>query len=206
MKKFEPLRIQNSLPTVFDDSLTFYEAIGKLVAKVNELISYQTDTVVKKINEIINDRNDKVAEKINAHADYMNNAIKKGVNSIAEWNNANTITQLGNVVEDVKALNEQDTSNYQKQKTALETFMTNTRRAITAGNLKDVAKVAGYDETTGRLSLNCSSLLEPQFVTIPNPDEYTPTTAKPEKEAQPITIDASYLSGELEPIPKDEEK
>lgn len=203
MKKFEPLRIQSSLPTVFDDSLTFYEAIGKLVAKVNEVISYQGETIVKKVNEIINDRNTKITEKINAHADYMNNSIKKGANSIAEWNNTNTVTQFGNVVYDINALNNQDASNYQKQKTALETFMTNTRRAIAAGGLIDVTKVTGYDETTGRLSLACSSLLGPEFVTIPNPDSYTPLTTKPEEEEQPITLDASYISGELDPIPED---
>lgn len=32
--------LQKTLPAVFDDSLTYYEAVAKLVAKVNEIVSY----------------------------------------------------------------------------------------------------------------------------------------------------------------------
>lgn len=52
------MRCAKVLPLVYDDSLSYYETLGKVVKKVNELIDYvdkeYTKVVEANINKIIN--------------------------------------------------------------------------------------------------------------------------------------------------------
>ena len=41
------------LPLVYDDSLSYYEVLGKMRAKINEVIDYISDTLANNIKEIM---------------------------------------------------------------------------------------------------------------------------------------------------------
>ena len=43
------------LPTVYDDSLSYYECLNKLVVKVNEVITTVNNIVERKVDEAIDD-------------------------------------------------------------------------------------------------------------------------------------------------------
>lgn len=58
--------VQQSIPSAFDDSLTWYELISKIQASVNDIIDCINNVVIPKINEIIKDRNETIKQTINA--------------------------------------------------------------------------------------------------------------------------------------------
>ena len=41
------------LPLIYDDSLSYYEVLSKVTAKINEIIDYVQDTVTKEIVTLI---------------------------------------------------------------------------------------------------------------------------------------------------------
>lgn len=45
--------VQKVLPLVYDDSLSYYEVLAKVVAKLNELINYTENYTVEQIREAI---------------------------------------------------------------------------------------------------------------------------------------------------------
>lgn len=53
--KVKPLRFfsQKVLPLVYDDSLSYYEVLGKVTSKLNELIGYVTENIEELITPII---------------------------------------------------------------------------------------------------------------------------------------------------------
>ena len=53
--KVKPVRFwsQKVLPLVYDDSLSYYEVLGKLGRKINEIIYYVTDNIKELIMPII---------------------------------------------------------------------------------------------------------------------------------------------------------
>lgn len=53
--KVFPLRFWSNkvLPLVYDDSLSYYEVLSKVVAKLNEVIKYVTTTLYDSISELI---------------------------------------------------------------------------------------------------------------------------------------------------------
>lgn len=53
VKKFNCAKV---LPLVYDESLSYYEAVCKLVNKVNEVINVYNNTIDDKISEIIDTR------------------------------------------------------------------------------------------------------------------------------------------------------
>ena len=57
--------VQESIPSAFDDSLTWYELISKIQKSVNDIIDSINTVIVPKINEIIKDRNETIKQSIN---------------------------------------------------------------------------------------------------------------------------------------------
>ena len=53
--KVRPLWLwsQKVLPLVYDDSLSYYEVICKLTAKVNEIIAYVQETVYENVEKLV---------------------------------------------------------------------------------------------------------------------------------------------------------
>ena len=51
----KPLRFwsQKVLPLVYDDSLSYYEVLNKVVAKINEVIEYVTVNIEPLVSEIV---------------------------------------------------------------------------------------------------------------------------------------------------------
>lgn len=45
--------VQKVLPLVYDDSLSYYEVLAKVVAKVNELIDYTENFTIEQIREVV---------------------------------------------------------------------------------------------------------------------------------------------------------
>ncbi len=45
--------VQKVLPLVYDDSLSYYEVLEKVVAKVNELIDYTENFTIEQIREVV---------------------------------------------------------------------------------------------------------------------------------------------------------
>lgn len=83
----EPIRLfyQKTLPAVFDDSLTYYEAIAKLVQKVNECIQAINDfedAYKSYTDEQIAIAMEQVNQKIQAVYDYVNSQDQNLQNQI----------------------------------------------------------------------------------------------------------------------------
>ena len=41
------------LPLVYDESLSYYEVLGKVANKINEIIEFTNDTLVERIRELV---------------------------------------------------------------------------------------------------------------------------------------------------------
>lgn len=75
--------IQESIPSAYDDSLTWYEVVAKFQAKLNEIIGYINTTLIGKLNEVINDRNTTIKAKINEIITSLTSYLKSLVLSIS---------------------------------------------------------------------------------------------------------------------------
>lgn len=55
MATIDKLRVyvQKVLPLVYDDSLSYYEVLAKVVAKMNELIDYTENFTIEQIREVV---------------------------------------------------------------------------------------------------------------------------------------------------------
>ena len=55
MHPIVPVRVwvQKVLPLVYDDSLSYYELLNKVVAKVNEVINYVDNDIESVIKEVV---------------------------------------------------------------------------------------------------------------------------------------------------------
>lgn len=83
LEKINKFFIQESIPSAYDDSLTWYEVIGKFHAKLNEFVEYINNTIIPKINEVINDRNSVIKAKINEIITSLTSYLKSLVLSIS---------------------------------------------------------------------------------------------------------------------------
>lgn len=54
-RRVPPYWTQKILPLVYDDSLSYYEVLGKLIHKINELIGYIGDNLRDMVAEVIVD-------------------------------------------------------------------------------------------------------------------------------------------------------
>lgn len=52
-RKVPPYWTQKILPLVYDDSLSYYEVLGKLIHKINEVIGYVTDNIEELVGETV---------------------------------------------------------------------------------------------------------------------------------------------------------
>ena len=50
-----PVYVQKVLPLVYDDSLSYYEVLAKVVAKMNELIDYTENFTIEQIREVVSE-------------------------------------------------------------------------------------------------------------------------------------------------------
>lgn len=107
---------QKVLPLVYDDSLSYYEMVCKLVAKCNEIIEQinDYDDVINELREALVDISDmKIAiDKINATIDTINSRIDEQdvvIKSVDEYakalskrvdNNENAISQLTLIIKE----------------------------------------------------------------------------------------------------------
>lgn len=68
--RLRPLKLwmQKTIPAVFDDSLTYYEAIAKLMAKINEII--------EKLNTIQDEWEELLAETLQESKEYTDSKVK----------------------------------------------------------------------------------------------------------------------------------
>lgn len=46
---------QKVLPLVYDDSLSYYEVLGKLIHKINEVIGYVTDNIEELVSYVVSE-------------------------------------------------------------------------------------------------------------------------------------------------------
>lgn len=56
MEKLSDFIIQNSIPTVFDDSLSFYELVSKLLSKTNSIIDMINDDFDEYAIDVLNSK------------------------------------------------------------------------------------------------------------------------------------------------------
>lgn len=99
-KDFFPWIIQNSIPTAFDDSLSWYEVLSKLWYNIVNIIDYLNTTLIVKVNEIITDRNNVIKSKINELIDSLSNylsTIQNKINKEDELRLNNTETMNSNI-------------------------------------------------------------------------------------------------------------
>lgn len=86
-----PFWCQKVLPLVYDGALSYYEAISKVVAKLNELISWSNgvDATVSAAGEAANEAEDKAIDALNA----AERAEDKATEAKATANDAKSIAQ-----------------------------------------------------------------------------------------------------------------
>ena len=55
MKTIKPFRFwsQKVLPLVYDDSLSYYEVLNKVVGKLNEVIDFVTNNITELVDQVI---------------------------------------------------------------------------------------------------------------------------------------------------------
>lgn len=136
------LVFQKTLPAVFDDSLTYYEAVSKLVAKINELVTY--------IEVLENQENEYTDAQI---ANLKKEIDQTIVNINAQYNQFTQYTE-GRLSEFNAKLNQQD--NYIDSQ--IDSVNARTDAAISANNVyifdqiaKDLIDVKVINYFTGEL-------------------------------------------------------
>lgn len=75
LEKLEEFFVQKSVPSAYDDSLTWYELIAKFQTKINEAIDYINTSFKDKLNEVIRDRNNVIKVKINTLINDRNSTV-----------------------------------------------------------------------------------------------------------------------------------
>lgn len=150
IEKITEFFVQQSVPSAYDDSLTWYEVIAKFQAKLNEIIEFVSNTLVSKINEIIKDRNTTIKGKINeslnslkTYLDCLKTCIDGSAtndNSIIYIMNYNTkklIKNMENLKEEINVVSEYTIANS-------KTLYNGTYNCV---------KFNGYDENSKTLKL-----------------------------------------------------
>lgn len=149
-----PWFIQNSLPTAYDDSLTWYEVVSKLYNTILYMIEYLNEKTTPKINEIIDDRNNtirtKINELINSAKSYLN-IVKDKINTEDELRLTNTNTMNTNI-------NTIGVNNaiIKKMFDAISDYSNSVSNTLYNGTL-DVIKFLDYDESTNTLNVQQSN-------------------------------------------------
>lgn len=150
IEKITEFFVQQSVPSAYDDSITWYEVLAKFQGKLNEIIEYIFNTLVSKINEIIKDRNDTIKTKINESLEslksYLDSAkisidnTSTNDNAIIYIMNSNTkklIKNMENLKEEINAVSEYTIANS-------KTLYNGTYNCV---------KFNGYDENSKTLKL-----------------------------------------------------
>lgn len=100
--KITCFKIQNSIPTAYDDSLTFYEVVSKLIYKINSFINIIV-SFCSKLNEVIADRNTIIKTRINSI--IANDKLNAGIfNQKAESDNALYLDTINKLITLISAL------------------------------------------------------------------------------------------------------
>ena len=147
-KDFFPWIIQNSIPTAFDDSLSWYEVLSKLWFNIVNIIDYLNTTLIVKVNEIITDRNTVIKSKINELIDSLSNYLNTIQNKINKedelrLNNTETMnSNINNITINNEIIKKMFDSIADYSKSISETLYNGTA---------DTIKFVSYDENTNTL-------------------------------------------------------
>lgn len=129
--------IQNSIPTAFDDSLSYLETLSKVLQKLNDIIDYINNTIVTKINEIIKDRNEIIKTKINEIIKDRNDVLKITINNTANYSDVDH--------ENIVDLHDE-----------LKPFQTNTIQAFEALRIANISSAEKFNSNVTTLNQNVS--------------------------------------------------
>lgn len=140
--------IQNSIPTAYDDSLTFYEVVSKLMKKINECIDLVQGKQYAKINELIDDRNNTIKATINTNNDSSATEFSSIISSYNKNNRSlQTTSNLNHTALEAIISNEKVVSDYA---TKVKEFQTSVNDYLSSTNHIVMDR---YDETTKTLYL-----------------------------------------------------
>lgn len=150
LEKLKPFFIQQAVPTVYDDSLTWLELVEKFQEKVNEAIDYINTSLKGKLNEVIKDRNETIKTAINNTIDSNSEYTKRTANAVTgNFSQLKMIseTDKGNIIK----LNSNFTKVKEHEKEAQE-YANSVSSTLYNGTYK-VVKLSSYDGTTKTLNL-----------------------------------------------------
>jgi hypothetical protein len=161
--------IQNSIPTAYDDSLTFYEVLSKLMKKINECIDLVHGKQYPKVNELIDDRNNTIKTAINTNNDATASEFSSIISSYNENNkNLQTTFNLNHTALENVASNEKVVSDYASK---VKDFQTSLLEYLES---KNHVAMEEYDETTKTLYLIGDPSTLSKAPTIDNYKDVTP--------------------------------
>lgn len=150
IEKITEFFVQQSVPSAYDDSLTWYEVLAKFQGKLNEIIEYIFNTLVSKINEIIKDRNDTIKTKINESLEslksYLDSA-KISIDNTATNDNAIIYIMNSNTKKLIKNM-----ENLKEEINAVSEYTIANSKTLYNGTYNCV-KFNGYDENSKTLKL-----------------------------------------------------
>lgn len=185
--------IQNSIPTAYDDSLTFYEVISKLMKKINECVDLVQGKQYGKINELIDDRNDTIVSAINdINSSTSTSFIALDVTT--KSNNEN-LSSYFTGVNDSLVKNNQALSSYastaKKADSSFSDFLSEYNHVV----------MKGYDEDTRTLSLVGHSF---DGVNIPSLSDLSKNPAVPSLESHDTYVPHKSIDDKIEKITEDD--
>lgn len=150
IEKITEFFVQQSVPSAYDDSLTWYEVLAKFQGKLNEIIEYIFNTLVSKINEIIKDRNDTIKTKINESLEslksYLDSA-KISIDNTATNDNAIIYIMNSNTKKLIKNM-----EHLKEEINAVSEYTIANSKTLYNGTYNCV-KFNGYDENSKTLKL-----------------------------------------------------
>ena len=150
IEKITEFFVQQSVPSAYDDSLTWYEVLAKFQVKLNEIIEYISNTLVSKINEIIRDRNTTIKTKINASLNSLKSyldSIKTCIDNTATNDNAIIYIMNSNTKKLIKNM-----ENLKEEINAVSEYTIANSKTLYNGTYNCV-KFNGYDENSKTLKL-----------------------------------------------------
>lgn len=150
IEKITEFFVQQSVPSAYDDGLTWYEVIAKFQAKLNEIIEYQSNTLVSKINEIIKDRNGIIKTKINDSLDSLKTylaCVKTCIDGGATNDNAIIYIMNDNTKKLIKNM-----ENLKEEINVVSEYTIANSKTLYNGTYNCV-KFNGYDENSKTLKL-----------------------------------------------------
>lgn len=145
--KLRGLITQAVLPLVYDESLSYYELLCKVIAKINEILVILNEFDPEVFNEIY--RRLEVLESVTENHEIQINEIKNVLNELTQ-NVYNLNITVNNLVEQV-GTHESELENHEQRITALESIVSYYMQPV---NITDDENIVGIPYSMSEVTIS----------------------------------------------------